>query len=132
MTLTRILLIGVLLSLFIGIASATDSESDTSELVDTVDTIDDAMDALDIAVEGNELLNKQLEDPTNATLVAENIEKITKKTLEPITGDLDNFDPQEFGDRMIGITVASAALYIFLGVILPALMALVAFIAAHI
>ena len=72
MTLTRVYLIILFLSLFIGIAAATEDE----ELDDTISILSDTKDALDIALEGNEMIQRQLEAPTNETIVAENLENL--------------------------------------------------------
>ena len=109
MTLTRVFLIILFLSLFIGIASATEDE----ELDDSISTLSDTKDALDIALEGNGMIQRQLEDPANETLVAENLENLMVKTVEPITGGLDDFDPDEFGDRMLNLVILAFAFKIF-------------------
>ena len=109
MKLNRILVVGLLLSLFVGLASATEDD----DIIDTFNTISDTKDALDIANEGNDILQRQLDDPTNETLLAENLEELMKKPIETFTGDLDNFDPDEFGNRMIGIIILIFAIKIF-------------------
>lgn len=74
-----VLIIGLFAASFVGLAGA--SESD--DIIETVDTINDAIDAIDVALEGAELVNKQLEDPTNTTLLTENLVEMTNNIVDP-------------------------------------------------
>ena len=64
-----LLILGLFAALFVGLAGA--SESD--DLVETVDTVGDAIGAIDTVMDGAELLEEQLKDPTNTTLLTDNL-----------------------------------------------------------
>jgi hypothetical protein len=66
-------------ALFVGLAGA----SDTYDVIESVEIINDAIDAIDITLEGAELVNKQLEDPTNTTLLTENLVEMTNNIVDP-------------------------------------------------
>ena len=75
--------IGLLFAtLFIGIIEIT-ATSESDNVAETVDTVNDAIDVIDTTIERTKLINKQLKDPTNATLLTENLIEITNTIADP-------------------------------------------------
>ena len=72
------IVLGLLMLCLVGLAEASDIE----DVVDVYNEIDDAKDALEIANEVREMVQKQLEDPTNAALLRENLEETLTKPLD--------------------------------------------------
>ena len=48
------------------------------------------------------MLQKQLGDPTNATLLSENVKDILTKPMEPLIGDIDNPNPETVKNNVLG------------------------------
>ena len=107
MKMRTILLIVLSMFLFVEIASANDAE----DLKDTIDTIDDTAELIDITMDEYQKLKELQKDPTNTTLLVDNIKDTLTKPIEPLTGPLDDFDVKKFERRIyiiLGIAIFSA------------------------
>ena len=98
MFLRRILLLWIFTIFIVGVAIATE----TNDVDETINDIDDSLTAIDIALDGNDMLQKQLDDPTNATLLSENVKDILTKPMEPLIGDIDNPNPETVKNNVLG------------------------------
>ena len=127
MLLNRMLLVWFVILLLTGIAAATEPD----DVGDAIEDIDDALTAIDIAVDGNDMFQKQLDDPTNSTLLGENIKDLLSKPIEPLVGDIDNPDPEVVKNNVLGALYFGIAAYIFC-LIAPLIMGLVTFVLSHI
>ncbi|MCJ7697930.1 MAG: hypothetical protein MUO73_06340, partial [Thermoplasmata archaeon] len=109
-----VILFGLITISLAGIVTADNNIEDT---IKTLDEINDAKDALVVANEGYKDLQKQLSDPTNETLVTENIEKNLKRGLKPLIGDID--DPKDVENTMMRYVYLAFFLAILNGIVIP-------------
>jgi len=93
MNINRILVVGLLLSLFVGLASATEP----TDVIDTVNDIDDTLTALEIANEGIKDYQGIKDDPTNTTRLKDGF----KRPFNILFGG-DIEDPEVVQRAMIG------------------------------
>jgi len=112
-----LILLGIPIMLFVTEVSAND---DTEDTIKTIDDLQTVIELLEVTQENNEDLQRLLDDPTNESLVGENIEKELKRTLKPFVGDVD--DPQDVEYTMMQWMYLAFALAIFKAVILPILL----------
>jgi hypothetical protein len=110
-----LLIVGLTLIIFVGIASANE---DMEDKINTINDIGDTIEVLDIINENNKDLDRLREDSTNETLLVENIEKTFKRSIEPLFGDIDDSeDVKNHFYWLIGITFV----VVILGIIFPKL-----------
>ncbi len=108
------IVLGLLMLCLVGLAEASDIE----DIVDVYNKIDDAKDALEIANEGREMVQEQLEDPTNAALLRENLEETLTKPLDIAFGG-DIHDNEGVKRSIYAYVVIIITVSIFSTFILP-------------
>lgn len=106
MNLNRIIVIGLLLSLFVGLASATEP----TDVIDTVDTIDDTLTALEIVNEGKRDLQRLQDDPTNTTRLQDAVERPFDIMFGGDIHDAEGVKRSMYGYIIIGVIVTIAPL----------------------
>jgi len=111
----KLFVISLFAAMFVGFASA----SGTDDIRDGIDTFNDVREIVDITIEGAKLLNKQREDPTNSTLLAENLVEMTK--------DLSGVDNIE---NTLVTAVYLQMIYSFIYALAPIILPVFAFIVA--
>jgi hypothetical protein len=96
----------------VGLAGASDVEDTIDDTIEIIDTVNDVIDAVDIAIDSADIVQRQLEDPDNSTLLAENLVEITKNIAKPVIGDID--EPDDVAEHISNVVVGAVHYELFM------------------